>query len=169
MLARGNTEVVVTLPSDREICFTRWFDHSRQQLFEAWTRPEHVPRWWGCDGSRVVACEIDLRVGGSWKIVTRMLDGSEHPFRGVYREIVPGERLVYTECYDAPQFGSPEWLTTVTFIDAQGGTRLTHNILHKSREARDGHLQAGMEAGSVQMLHHLDEHVAQMNRTAVRE
>jgi uncharacterized protein YndB with AHSA1/START domain len=162
MLAKANAEVAVTLPSDTEIRFTRFFSRRRELLFEAWTQPEHVRHWWGCDGSSLSVCEIDLRVGGTWKIVMRMPDGSDHPFRGVYREIARGEHLVYTECYDVPQIGSPEWLTTVIFEEVEGGTRLTHTIRHSSREARDGHLQAGMEAGSIQMLRRLEEHAASM-------
>jgi uncharacterized protein YndB with AHSA1/START domain len=92
----------------------------------------------------------------------RMPDGSEHPFHGVYREIVPNERLVYTECYEMPSIGSPEWLTTVLFEDVDGLTKLTHSILHNSMEVRDGHLQAGMEAGTIQTLNRLDDHVASM-------
>ena len=167
MLAKANADVAVTLPSDREICFTRFFERPHHVLFEAWTRPEHVRHWWGCDGSSLSVCEIDLRPGGAWRIVMRMPDGSDHPFRGVYCEIVPGERLVYTECYDVPQIGSPEWLTTVTFDEVEGGTRLTHTILHSSREARDGHLQAGMEAGTIQTLRRLDEHAARMAEASV--
>lgn len=162
MLARTNAEVAVTLPSETEIRFTRFFNRSRHLLFEAWTRPEHVRQWWGCDGSSISVCEIDLRVGGLWKLVIRMPDGSEHPFHGAYREIVPGERLVYSECYDVPQVGSPEWLTTVTLEEVEGKTLLTHTIRHSSREVRDAHLQAGMEAGSIQMLRRLDEHTAHM-------
>lgn len=162
MLARTNAEVAVTLPSETEIRFTRFFNRSRHLLFEAWTRPEHVRQWWGCDGSSISVGEIDLRVGGLWKLVIRMPDGSEHPFHGAYREIVPGERLVYSECYDVPQVGSPEWLTTVSFEEVEGKTLLTHTIRHSSREVRDAHLQAGMEAGSIQMLRRLDEHTAHM-------
>ena len=162
MLARTNAEVAVTLPSETEIRFTRFFNRSRHLLFEAWTRPEHVRQWWGCDGSSISVCEIDLRVGGLWKLVIRMPDGSEHPFHGAYCEIVPGERLVYSECYDVPQVGSPEWLTTVSFEEVEGKTLLTHTIRHSSREVRDAHLQAGMEAGSIQMLRRLDEHTAHM-------
>ena len=160
MLAKANTEVAVTLPSDREIRFTRWFEHPRHQLFEAWTWPEHVRQWWGCEGSTLTACEMDLRPGGTWRLVMRMSDGSEHPFKGAYCEIVPNERLVYTECYDMPGIGSPEWLTTITFEEIDGKTKLTHSILHRSVEARDGHLKAGMEAGTVQTLNRLAEHVA---------
>jgi uncharacterized protein YndB with AHSA1/START domain len=95
-------------------------------------------------------------------MVMRMADGSDHPFRAVYREILRNERVVYTECYDVRQFGSQEWLTTVTFEEVGRGVRVTHRILHWSREARDGHLQAGMEAGSVQTLRRLDEYTARM-------
>jgi uncharacterized protein YndB with AHSA1/START domain len=164
MLARGNPEVTVTLPSDTEIRFTCLFRHSRQILFEVWTRPEHIRHWWGCHGASVSTCEIDLRIGGSWKIMLRMADGSGHSFHGVYREIVAGERLVYSECYDMPQFDNPEWLTTVTFEETMGGTQLTHTIRHRSREVRDGHLQAGMKTGAVESLHHLDEYVEGMHK-----
>ncbi len=162
MFEKGNHEVTVTLPSDREIVFTRTFERPRHLLFEAWTKPEHLRQWWGCEGSTVTLCEIDLRPGGAWRLLMLMPDGGEHPFKGVYREIVPNERLVYTECYDMPTFGSPEWLTTITFDEIDAKTKLTHSILHRSVEARDGHLQAGMEAGTVQTLNRLAEHVALM-------
>jgi uncharacterized protein YndB with AHSA1/START domain len=90
----------------------------------------------------LTVCKIDLRRGGSWRFVLRMTDGTDHPFKGVYREIVPAERLVYTECYDLPSIGSPEWLTTITFEGFDSKTKLTNSLLHTSREARDGHLQA---------------------------
>lgn len=94
----------------------------------------------------------------------RMVDGSDHPFHGTYREVLRPHRLVYTECYDMPQFGSPEWLTTVTFDETREATLVTHTIQHKSREARDGHLQAGMQEGMVQTLTRLNEHTAAMEQ-----
>jgi uncharacterized protein YndB with AHSA1/START domain len=94
----------------------------------------------------------------------RMTDGSDHPFHGTYREILHARRLVYRECYDMPQFGSPEWLTTVTFDETQAATCVTYTIQHKSREVRDSHLQAGMQEGMVQALTHLDEHTAAMEQ-----
>jgi uncharacterized protein YndB with AHSA1/START domain len=159
----SSAEVTVTLPSDREIVFTRHFDRPRPLLFAAWTKPEHLRRWWGCDGSTVVSCDIDLRVGGAWRIVGRMQDGSEHPLSGVYREIVPNSRLVYTEMYENPAVGNPQWLTTITFEEADGGTLLTHTLLHASREVRDGHLQAGMEQGAIQTLNRLDKLTAEIS------
>jgi uncharacterized protein YndB with AHSA1/START domain len=163
MLTTSSAEVTVTLPSDREIVFTRHFDRPRHLLFEAWTKPEHLRRWWGCDGSTLVSCDVDLRVGGAWRIVGRMQDGSVHPLSGVYREIVLNSRLVYTEMYENPSVGNPQWLTTITFEEADGGTLLTHTLLHASREVRDGHLQAGMEQGAIQTLNRLDKLTAEIS------
>jgi uncharacterized protein YndB with AHSA1/START domain len=167
MLETRSNEVTLMLPSDREIVVTRTFERPRHLLFEAWTKPEHMRQWWGCDGSMLTLCEVDLRPAGAWRVVMRMADGSEHPFHGVYREVKPNERLVYTEQYDMPSVGSPEWVTTILFEEVEGGTKLTHSILHRSAEARNGHLQAGMEAGTVQILNRLDQHVAAMEEAGV--
>jgi uncharacterized protein YndB with AHSA1/START domain len=162
MLVGKSVEVAVSLPSEREIEFTCRFQRRARLLFEAWTKPEHLRQWWGCEGSSITHCAIDLRAGGSWSLVMRMGDGSEHPFHGTYREVVRPQRLVYTECYEMPQFGNPEWLTTVTFEEDPEGTLVTHTIQHKSREVRDAHLQAGMEQGMVQTLTRLNDHTAAM-------
>jgi uncharacterized protein YndB with AHSA1/START domain len=162
MLAGKSVEAKVSLPSDREIMFTCHFRRRADLLFEAWTNPDHLKHWWGCEGSSIEHCAIDLRVGGAWGLVMRMADGSEHPFHGTYREVSCPHRLVYTECYDMPQFGSPEWLTTVTFEETSEGTLLTHILEHNSREVRDGHLQAGMQEGTIHTLTRLDEYAAEM-------
>ncbi len=150
----------VTLPSDREIAITRILDAPPSLVFDVWTRPEHIPHWWGCSGSTLTVCEIDLRVGGAWRFVLRMADGTDHPFRGIYREIVRPDRLVYTECYDAPSIGSPEWLTTVTFEERNGRTFVKSTLLHASKQQRDGHLQAGMEPGMAHTMQRLSDLVA---------
>ena len=160
MLLAKSIEVHVDLPSDLEIESICRFRRSARLLFEAWTMPEHIMHWWGCEGSSITHCTIDLREGGAWSLVMQMPDGSRHPFNGIYREIVPPRRLVYTECYDMPQFGSPEWLTTVTFDEAGGETLLTHSIRHKSRDVRDAHLKAGMQDGETQSMARLDRLVA---------
>ena len=157
MLAGKSIEVKVSLPSEREIAFTCRFPRRARLLFDAWTKPEHLRQWWGCEGSHITHCAIDLRVGGRWSLVMRMADGSEHPFHGEYREILRPHRLVYSECYDMPQFGSPEWLTVVTFDERGAETLVTQTIRHKSQEIRDGHLQAGMQEGMIQALTRLNE------------
>lgn len=129
---RNDATVKVEARGEREILITRDFNAPAQVVFEAWTKPEHVRHWRGCFGSTMTACEIDLRPGGAWRHILRMPDGSEHPFRGVYREITPPQRLVYSECYDMPGIGSPEWLTTVTFEERDCQTKLTMTLLHGS-------------------------------------
>jgi uncharacterized protein YndB with AHSA1/START domain len=89
-----------TTPSDREIAATRAFNAPRKLIFDAYTKPEHVPHWMlGPDGWSMPVCEIDLRRGGGWHFVWRQLDGTEMEMRGVYKEITPPERLVSTESW----------------------------------------------------------------------
>jgi uncharacterized protein YndB with AHSA1/START domain len=107
MLVGKSVEVAVSLPSEREIAFTCRFQRRARLVFEAWTTPEHLRHWWGCEGSSITHCAIDLRAGGSWSLVMRMADGSEHPFHGNYREILRPHRLVYTECYECPNSAAP--------------------------------------------------------------
>jgi uncharacterized protein YndB with AHSA1/START domain len=157
MLAKSAEKVSVTLPSDREIRFTRVFDWPRALIFECWTNPEYLRHWFGCAKSKVTACEVDLRSGGAWRIALQMPDGMEHIFRGVYREIDRPRRLVYSECYDMEFCGRPEWLTTVELEELGGRTKLTNTLLHKTRAARDGHLKSGMETGMEHAFDRLEQ------------
>ena len=99
MLAPARNPLTLMLPSDREILMTRVFDAPRRLVFEAWTKPEHVRRWYGCAAVTLEVCEIDLRVGGAYRYTLRGPDGVTHTMQGVYREIAPPGRLVYTEQY----------------------------------------------------------------------
>ena len=80
MDARNTSGLIITTPTDREIVLTRSFAAPRGLIFEAWTTPEHVRRWWGCDKAAMTVCEIDLRVGGSWRYVLSA-NGEEHGFQ----------------------------------------------------------------------------------------
>jgi uncharacterized protein YndB with AHSA1/START domain len=150
------------LPSDREIVLTRVFDAPSRLVFEAWTRPEHVVRWYGCGQVSLVACKIDLRVGGAWRYTMRAPDGAARTMRGIYREIVPPGRLVYTEQCVSAGFTSNEALVTVLFAEHDGMTILTSTILHGSKEDRDAQLASGMEQGAGEVLDRLARHVAAM-------
>jgi uncharacterized protein YndB with AHSA1/START domain len=152
--------LTVTLPSDREIVLTRVFAAPRRLVFEVCTTPEHVKRWWGPLGSTLTVCEIDLRPGGAWRFVLRGPDGKEHPFKGVYREIVPPERVVQTFIYDVEGIRDHEALETLTLDEQDGRTTLRVTVLHKTKAARDGHLQSGMEAGASQTYDRLAELLA---------
>ena len=107
MTAIGSFATTFTTPSDVEIVMTRDIEAPRALVFDAYTRPEHVPRWMlGPDGWTMSVCEIDLRPGGAWHFVWRKADGTEMDMRGEYQEVVRPERLVNTERWggDWPKF-----------------------------------------------------------------
>jgi uncharacterized protein YndB with AHSA1/START domain len=135
----------VTLPNDDQILITREFDAPRHLVYRAWTTPELVKRWWSGYRGETTIAEIDLRVGGSWRCVMVTEGGFEVAFRGEYREIVPDERIVSTEVYEGMPQG--EALNTVTFAETDGRTTLTVLVEHASKEARDAHVNSGMETG----------------------
>ena len=160
---RNSGALTVTMPSDREVVLTRVFEAPRRLVFEAWTRPEHLVHWYGPRGYTLPVCEIDLRPGGAWRYVLRGPDGEEMGMKGVYREIVPPERLVSTESYDIPGMGwTPESLVTMTLEERDGETTMTSRILYQSVEHRDGHVNSGMEAGAAETLDRLAEHLGAM-------
>jgi uncharacterized protein YndB with AHSA1/START domain len=153
----------VTTPSDREIVLTRAFDAPRDLVFEAWTRPEHVRHWWGLRSSTMLLCEAEVRPGGSWRYVTTAEDGAEVPFTGVYREITPPERLVYTEMYDVEPFNSGDpAVNTVSFTEKEGRTLVTVTTVYPTKEVRDFVLGTGMEAGAAESYDRLAEHLTTM-------
>ena len=153
----ANSETfAVSTPSDREIRLTRLFDAPRQLVFEAMSKPEHVRRWWGClgEGYSVPVCEIDLRPGGVWRFVNRHPQG-EAVFYGVYREITPPERMVFTEVYEPyPDGGS---LVTVELSEEGGKTRMTVTAEYPSLEVRDMVLSTGMAQGAAISYDRLEE------------
>jgi uncharacterized protein YndB with AHSA1/START domain len=102
---------------------------------------------YGCAAFTFTACEIDLRIGGSYRFAMRTPDGVDHTMTGTYREIVVPERVVHTERYETTGFTSPDALVTMTLTEQAGRTRLQSVILHPNRESRDGHLDSGMENG----------------------
>lgn len=155
MVANKNKSLTVTLPSDREIVMTRVFHAPRRLVFEAHTKREHLERWWGPQGFTLLVCDIDLRVGGAYRFVQRGPDGGEYAFRGVYRELMPPERMVQTFEFE----GMPGHiaLQTLTFLEHGGKTTLTTNILCDSVEDRDGMLQSGMEDGAGESLDRLED------------
>ena len=150
----------VTLPSDQQILITREFDAPRHLVYEAYTTPELVRRWWHANRGEMTTCEIDLRVGGKWRYAMVGPDGSEVAFHGEFREVVPNERIVSTEVYEgAWQPGEPEQGTvdTVTFSEAAGRTTLTILVEAPSKEIRDAIIESGMEAGLQDALDLLEQ------------
>ena len=144
----------VTTPSDREIVLTRVFDAPRHLVFEAFTKPELLKRWFGPRGWSLVVCEVDFRVGGGFRFVLRGPDGRDMGMRGVYREIVPPERSVHMESFD--DYPGESQVTAV-FVEQDGKTTLTATVLYPSQEVRDIVLKSGMEHGAAETYDKLAE------------
>jgi uncharacterized protein YndB with AHSA1/START domain len=147
----------VTLPTDEQILITREFDAPRHLVYEAWTTPELVRRWWSGHRGEVTIAEIDLRVGGAWRYVMIATGGQEVGFHGEFREIVPNERIVYTEAYEGPWPEGEPAVNTATFTEVDGRTTLTLLTQLSSREERDAILDTGMEVGMQEQMDVLEQ------------
>lgn len=140
-------------PLEREVTIIRILDAPRELVYRAWTEPEHMQRWFGPKVFTNPVCELDVRVGGAWRIVMRAPDGHEYPCGGIYREVTPPERLVFTNIA-LDEEGKPliDGLTTVTFAEQDGKTKLTLVTRGKGLAPRTAAMLQGMEAGWSQSL-----------------
>ncbi len=146
MSVTSSGSAALTLPTDEQILITREFDAPKHLVYKAWTTPELVKRWWAGRRGTVTVAEIDLRVGGAWRYVLIADGGFEVGFHGEYREIVPNERIVSTEVYEAMPDGDPAVITT-TFSEVDGRTTLALLTEVTSKEVRDMIIESGMEGG----------------------
>jgi uncharacterized protein YndB with AHSA1/START domain len=152
---------ILTLPSDTEILMVREFDAPKHLVYMAYTTPELVKRWWAGKRGNVTVAEIDLRVGGRWRYAMIAHGDFEVAFNGEFREVVPNERIVRTEIYEA--FADAGALSTETFMESDGRTTLTMLVDHERQEHRDAHVQSGMEDGLRDALDLLEEIVASLD------
>ncbi|MEX2024909.1 MAG: SRPBCC family protein [Thermoleophilaceae bacterium] len=150
----------MTLPTDEQILIVRELDAPADLVYRAWTTPELIERWWHAKRGRITSVEVDLRVGGRWRYAMVADGGMDVAFHGEYREIVPGERIVSTEVYEAVP--DVEAVNTVTFEDVDGRTRVTILVEHPSRESRDMHVESGMEDGLQDAMDLLEEVAASL-------
>jgi uncharacterized protein YndB with AHSA1/START domain len=129
---------LVAEPGKQEIVITRIFDAPRELVWKAFTEPERVKRWWGPKNFTAPVCKVDLRVGGVYLYCMRSPEGQDYWNTGVYKEIIPMERLVYTDSFadekgnvvPATHYGMSadfplELLVTVTFEEQGGKTKMT--------------------------------------------
>jgi uncharacterized protein YndB with AHSA1/START domain len=159
MAVASKGTAVVTLPTDTQILITRDFDAPRHLVYQAWTKPELIRRWWSARRGAVTVADVDLRVGGKWRWVMVTDDGFEVAFHGEYRELAPNERIVCTEVYEGYPEPDAEALNTMTFTARDGRTTLSILVQHKSQEHRDAHINSGMEAGMQDAMDLLEEAV----------
>jgi len=144
----ANTKAIVDRVANTIVLF-RTFSAPRDDIFEAWTKPEHVSRWWDPSGVPLLGCEIDLRPGGAFKFVNQGPPGVP-PFSGIYREIAPPERIVF-EAMGA--------IGTVLLKDVDGATYMTVSIACGSAAHLDQFLQMGVDVGTSQTLDNLVHYI----------
>jgi uncharacterized protein YndB with AHSA1/START domain len=143
---------------ERELVITRVFDAPRELVFRAWTDSNHMARWWGPKGFTNRVEHMDVRPGGAWRIIMCAPDGAEHSSQGVYREIVPPERLAFTNtAVDKDGNVIIDGFTTVTLDDQNGKTKLTLQTRGVAKIAYAANYLKGMEMGWTQSLERLAE------------
>ncbi len=158
---KASQKLTVETPSDREVRVTRQFNAPAQLVWDAHTKPELVKKWQGYpDGWTMPVCEMDVRVGGSYRWRWRNDENQEFGFFGKYIEVKPSARLVFEQHYDPGSFGVPMMsepsIITTIFEEKSGLTTLTVTIRFASKEERDEAAATGMTDGMEVSYQRLD-------------
>ncbi|HSO36008.1 MAG TPA: SRPBCC family protein [Labilithrix sp.] len=152
--------------SERELVVTRTFNAPARIVFDAWTKPELLKRWWAPKSFPIsmISCEADVRVGGSYRFVFVANGDASNPmaFFGKYIDVVPSSRLVWTN--EEGEDGGT--VTTVTFEEKNGKTLLVMHDLYPSKEALDAAVASGSTSGTCEQFEQLDEHLASVGASA---
>jgi uncharacterized protein YndB with AHSA1/START domain len=153
--------------SERELVIRRVFRAQPRTVFDAMTQPELLRRWWAPRslGILLIDCQAEVRVGGSYRYVFGRPGEPPMAFSGVYREVVPGARVVYTQIFE-PMREAGEGLITATFEACDGGTLLIQRELYPSKEVLDGAIASGMERGMRETLEQLEALLAELPASA---
>ena len=147
---------------DREIVATRIFEAPRDLVFQMWTDPNHVSRWWGPNGFKTTIHEMDVRPGGAWRFVMHGPDGTDYRNEVIYDEVVPPERLTYTHV------SGPRFRMVATFGDEGGRTRLSVRMIFETAAQRDKTIEEfGAVEGLNQTLGRLAEQLDSHTRSTV--
>jgi len=161
----GNAGTQVERASERELVLRRTFRARPSTVFDAMTKPELLQRWWAPRSLGVVlfGCEADVRVGGAYRYRFGRPGQPEMAFSGIYRELVHGARLVYTQIFE-PMRDAGIGRITATFEAVEGGTLLTQRELYPSKEVLEGAIASGMEKGMRETLDQLAVLVVELDR-----
>jgi uncharacterized protein YndB with AHSA1/START domain len=158
-----NSRTTVERTSDRELVATRTFDGPARIVFEAWTKPELIMRWWALEsfGISFLSCEIDARTGGSYRFVLGHAASEQSmAFFGRYIEVTPPSRLVWT---NDEEHGA---VTTVTFEEKDGKTLVVVHDLYPSKEALDGAIASGSTGAWPEQFEELDDLLTTLGASA---
>ena len=156
-----SSPTTVERKSARELIVTRTFNAPARIVFDAWTKPELLKRWWAPKslGVALFECDSDLRVGGTYRYAFGRDPNHPEVFSGRYIEVKAPERLVFTQLYERMSEAG-EAVITATFEESEAGTRLTLHELFPSKQALDGAIASGMEHGMRETFDQLDSLVA---------
>jgi uncharacterized protein YndB with AHSA1/START domain len=151
--------------ADREVVITRTYDAPARLLFEAWSRPEHLMKWFGPVGWPLTLCEVDFRKGGRWRFAMTGSSGKQNtPFGGEYLEIVPNRKIVFDNAFE--EEGAEKMIMTVTFEEKAGRTTLIWHTLFASVAMKNEYVGAGIEEGAGSGLDQLADVVAALKAAA---
>jgi uncharacterized protein YndB with AHSA1/START domain len=148
---------------EKSFRITRTFDAEPHLVFELWTDPEYMSLWWGIKGATNPLCELDVRVGGKWRIDMRAPDGQTYTSQGEYLEVVKDQLLVFTDVPDQTVMPAAQpTINTVRFEPDRKRTRVTLEVRFASNADRDRRLQLGVQHGINQSLDRLAELIARL-------
>ena len=147
----------VGVADDFELSISREYAASRNDVFRAWVDREQLVKWWGPHGFTTPECEMDLRPGGRFRTVMRGPDGTDYPTEGVYREVSPPTRLVFSTPFGGEGQPKHEAFCEVTLTESRGRTRLTVRWRHQTVADREAHEKMGFERGWAQTLERLGD------------
>lgn len=149
--------------TETDLTFIQVLDAPRELLFKVFSESEHVKQWWGPEGWAMPICTIDFRPGGVWHYCIRNAEGEEHWAKAKYHEIVPPERIVFTDnlvdVQGNPIEGLPPKRVTVTFDGIDGKTRLRVHVQLESAADRQKLVDMGFARHFPETLHHLEQHL----------
>ncbi|MBW7477337.1 SRPBCC domain-containing protein [Paenibacillus oenotherae] len=161
---------MITKVEGPQLTLERVFDAPRELVFQAFSEAEHLKHWWGPRGWTLTVCNIDFRPGGIWHYCMKCIDENQGDFfnyeswgKGVYQEIIDGEKIVYTDYFSDAEGneaeGMPSTQVTLTFEEHEGKTKLTSSSIYASEEALKTVLDMGMEQGITETWDRLAEHL----------
>jgi uncharacterized protein YndB with AHSA1/START domain len=145
-----------------ELTIAREYAAKRKNVFRAWVEKDLLVRWWGPNGFTTPVCEMDLRPGGVFRTVVRGPNGGEYATEGVYREISPPTRLVFSVLFGGEGEPKHEAFCEVTLTESKGRTRLTIRWRHQTMADREAHEKMDFEKGWTETLERLEKVVADL-------
>ena len=143
----------------QELVMERIFDAPRELVWNVMNDPERVTNWWGPRGYTTTVVEMDVRPGGRWRWINHTTGGEDAPFKGEYLEVVPLEKIVRTEIFDAPGFDDRAAIDTITFEDLGGRTKVVARSRFPSIEDLEGALAMGMIGGALDTYDRIAEEI----------